>query len=98
MNIAMHPGEFLKNAYLNPLGLSASELSKAIDVTTATVSRLLSGKSSVSPEMAIRLSKCFETSPHMWMKMQYEYDVIWKCAGMDFSNVKRLANKCTPAE
>lgn len=92
MKVAMHPGEYLKETYLKPLGISINELAAAINVSPATVSRLTSGKSKLSTEMAVRLSKCFGNSPQQWAKLQYEHDILWECSAKmgEFKKIKRL--------
>lgn len=66
----MHPGEFLKVIYMVPLEISVTELAKKLGVSTATTSRLVSSKSDLSYEMAIRLSKVFKRTPEAWMNIQ----------------------------
>ncbi|MGO2514489.1 HigA family addiction module antitoxin [Marinomonas polaris] len=69
----MHPGEFLKEAYLEPTGMTVTELASKLGVSKATVSRLVTCKSELSYEMAIRLSKVFERTPDGWMALQIAY-------------------------
>jgi len=58
-----HPGEVLRELCLDPLELTVTEAAKALGVSRKTLSALLNGRSGISPEMAIRLSKAFDTSP-----------------------------------
>ena len=74
-----HPGEVLKHDVLPGLGLTVTEAARQLRVTRVTLSRILNGKSSVSPEMAIRLSTWLDTSPEVWLKMQIAYD-LWRAA------------------
>jgi antitoxin HigA-1 len=53
-----HPGEFIAQIYLEPNGVSGRELAARLGVSPSTLNRILTGASSVSPEMALRLSKC----------------------------------------
>ncbi|MCZ6532867.1 MAG: HigA family addiction module antitoxin [SAR324 cluster bacterium] len=71
-----HPGGYLKRQYLNPLGLSITDAAKALGVTRKTVSELVNGHSGVSPEMALRLSRAFNTTPEFWINMQRNRD-LW---------------------
>ncbi|WP_303908191.1 HigA family addiction module antitoxin [Thiohalomonas denitrificans] len=73
-----HPGEFIREVYLEPFGLSARQLAAKLDVSPSTVARVLQGRSAVSPEMALRLSKTLGRSPESWLAMQDQYD-LW-CA------------------
>ena len=72
-----HPGEFITEVYLEPYNISGRELAQKLDVAASTLSRILSGSSRVTPEMALRLSKAIGRSPESWLAMQYTYD-LWK--------------------
>ena len=72
-----HPGEFITEVYLKPNNLSARELAAKLGVTASTLHRVLIGKSNVSPEMALRLSKALGRSAESWLAMQYNYD-LWQ--------------------
>ena len=56
-----HPGKIVKTLCLEPLGLSVTEAAKALGVSRKTLSNILKGRSSISPEMAVRLSIAFDT-------------------------------------
>jgi addiction module HigA family antidote len=71
-----HPGEFIDSVYLKPHGIAGRELALKLDVSPSTLNRILTGKSGVSPEMALRLAKCLGRSPESWLTMQMNYD-LW---------------------
>ncbi len=71
-----HPGEVLNELCIKPLGLSVTEAAKALGVSRKTLSALINGRAGVSPEMAIRLSKVFNTSAESWLQQQMQYD-LW---------------------
>ena len=71
-----HPGEVIKELCLEPLGLSVTDAAKALGVSRKTLSALLNGRSGISPEMALRLAKAFDTSPESWLNQQMQYD-LW---------------------
>jgi addiction module HigA family antidote len=71
-----HPGAFIAEVYLEPNHISGRELALAIDVAPSTLSRLLKGETSVTPVMALRLSKALGRSPESWLAMQSNYD-LW---------------------
>ena len=71
-----HPGEFIREVYLEPFGISSRQLASGLDVSPSTLSRLLKKDSGVSPEMALRLSKVLARSPESWLAMQDMYD-LW---------------------
>jgi len=71
-----HPGEILREDVIRPLGLTVTEASKRLGVTRKTLSALINCKASMSPEMAVRVSKATRTSPESWLNMQAKLD-IW---------------------
>ena len=71
-----HPGEFITEVYLEPNDLSVREMAAALGVSPSTLSRLLHGATSISPVMALRLSKGLGRSPESWLAMQSDYD-LW---------------------
>jgi addiction module HigA family antidote len=76
MHNSPHPGEFIREVYLEPFGLSARQLAAKLNVSPSTLARILSGSSGISPEMALRLAKALGRSPESWQVMQdrYEFD------------------------
>lgn len=72
-----HPGEILKELYIEPLGITITEFALKIGVRRATASDLINEKSAISPKMAIKLGKAFKTSPDMWLGLQMQYD-LWQ--------------------
>jgi addiction module HigA family antidote len=71
-----HPGEVLRELCLEPLKLSVTAAARALGVSRKTLSELLNGKAGVSPVMAIRLGKAFNTTPESWLAQQMAYD-LW---------------------
>ena len=71
-----HPGEILREFCIEPLELSVTRAAKALGVSRKTLSAILNGRSGISPEMAIRLSKAFGTSAESWLNQQVHYD-LW---------------------
>jgi addiction module HigA family antidote len=85
-----HPGEFIAQIYLEPNAVSGRELAARLDVSPSTLNRILTGASSVSPEMALRLSKCLGRSPESWLAMQHHHD-LWKARKtVDLSEVRAI--------
>ena len=76
MHNPAHPGEILKELCLEPLGLTVTRAAEALGVARKTLSELINAKSGVSPEMTIRLSKAFRTTPEFWLNLQQQYD-LW---------------------
>lgn len=72
-----HPGEVIKELYLEPLELSVTAAAKALGVSRKTLSAVINGHAGVSPEMAIRLSIAFNTSAESWVNQQAQYE-LWQ--------------------
>jgi antitoxin HigA-1 len=70
-----HPGLTVRHDCLEPLGLTVTAGAKAPGVTRQALNNLVNGKSGISSEMAIRLSKAFRSSPETWLRMQLDYDL-----------------------
>ncbi len=73
----VHPGEILLEEFLKPLNMSQTELAKKLGVSYRTVNEIVNEKRSISPEMAIKLSAFFKTTPQFWMNLQRDYD-LWR--------------------
>ncbi len=84
-----HPGLSVRVDCLEPLGLSVTEAAKVLGVSRVALSRLVNGKAGVSPEMAIRLSKAFGSTPESWIRMQAAYDLAQAQARQDQIKVER---------
>ena len=70
-----HPGLTVRHDCLESLGMTVTEGAKVLGVTRQALNNLVNGKSGISPEMAIRLSKAFGSSAETWLRMQLDYDL-----------------------
>jgi len=81
-----HPGGILKRHYIDPLSLTISGIAKDLGVSRKAVSKIVNERCSISPDMALRLSKAFNTTPELWLNLQAKYD-LWmaeqKCVGLE---------------
>jgi addiction module HigA family antidote len=71
-----HPGEVIRELCLEPLGLSVTKAAEGLGVSRKTLSAILNGRAGISPEMALRLSMAFDTTPESWLNQQTQYD-LW---------------------
>ena len=71
-----HPGEVIKTLCMEPLNLTVTATAKALGVSRKAVSELVNGHTGISPEMAVRLSIAFDTTPESWLTQQMQYD-LW---------------------
>ena len=81
---AVHPGEILREEYLEPLGMSAGMLARNLNVPRTRIERLVAEETPITIDTALRLARFFQTTPEFWMNMQVGYDL--KRLGEDKKN------------
>ncbi len=86
-----HPGEVIRGLCLEPLGLSVTAAAEALGVSRKTLSAILNGRAGISPEMALRLSIAFDTSPESWLNQQTQFDLWLAKKDKKRLRVKRLS-------
>src|SRR5688572_30267428 len=69
----MHPGEYLREEYLVPLGLSAPRLAKMLGLPRTRIERIVKEQIGITPDTALRLARLFKTTPQFWMNFQVAY-------------------------
>ena len=74
-----HPGNILKEDYLKPLSITIQDMASILAVSRKTVSKIVNGHGAVTPDMALRLSRAFDTTPELWLNLQKNYD-LWHAA------------------
>ena len=74
-----HPGTLIKEDYLTPLKMTITEMASIIGVSRKTLSKIINEKGAITPEMALRLSQAFDTSPDLWLNLQNNFD-LWEVA------------------
>jgi len=70
-----HPGEILERQFLEPLGMTQTELSRRLDVPFKRVNEIVNGKRSVTAETALLLARLFGTSAEFWLGLQKEFEL-----------------------
>lgn len=99
MHDPAHPGEILREFYMDPYGLSARDLAKRLGVSHSTVVRLISQQAAISADMAIRLERALGLSAETWLGMQKNRD-LWlaqqanshdEIAAIDFTQLANTA-------
>lgn len=71
-----HPGAILKRHYLEPLSLDIVTVADALKISRKTLSKIVNERGAVTPDMALRLSRAFHTTPELWLNLQQNYD-LW---------------------
>ena len=84
-----HPGELLREETLPAAGLSQSELAARIGVSRRTVKDLIHERRALSPDLAHRLARVFETTPEFWLRLQEAVDV-WETLQANHDKYERL--------
>lgn len=72
-----HPGSILKAHYLTPLSLSVTDLAAWLGVSRKLLSNIVNGRASVTVDVALRLSRAFNTTPDLWLNLQRNLD-LWE--------------------
>lgn len=71
----IHPGEMLREEFMEPLGLTAYALARSIGVPRTRIERLLRRETSITPDTALRLARYFRVSPESWLTLQNRFDL-----------------------
>lgn len=74
-----HPGFILRIHYLEPLEISVTDFAKELRLSRKTVSKILNERGAVTTDVALRLSRAFDTTPELWLNLQRNYD-LWHTA------------------
>ncbi len=85
-----HPGEFIKEVYLDSLEISYRKIAEMLKVAPSTFIRLINCQSSISSEMALRLSKTLGRSPESWLTMQNKYNLWHAKKKLNLEKVEKL--------
>jgi addiction module HigA family antidote len=71
----IHPGEILRDLYLEPLEMTPYALAKKLNVPRTRIERIVAQKTGITSDTALRLAKFFKTSPEFWMNLQNSFDL-----------------------
>ena len=84
-----HPGFIIKEDYLLPLAVSIKDMADTLGVSRKTLSKIINERGAITPDMALRLSRAFDTTPGFWLNLQKNYD-LWqaKTASKEWQKVK----------
>ena len=75
INRRMHPGRVLREEYMEPLRLDAAALAHALGVSPDRIVPLIDDEAPLNSDLALRLARCFRTSPQFWLGLQTAYDL-----------------------
>ncbi|MEI4197354.1 HigA family addiction module antitoxin [Roseovarius sp. E0-M6] len=91
MKSPSHPGEVLRELYLDPLGLSSIALARRLHVPRTRIERLVREETAVTADTAMRLAKAFGTTPEYWMNLQRAWDLARARDTVDVSDITPVA-------
>ncbi|MEE2717589.1 MAG: HigA family addiction module antitoxin [SAR324 cluster bacterium] len=88
-----HPGTFLKEEFMEPLGVTASRLSRDAGIQPMAISEILRGKRRITPRTGLRLAKFFGVSEGYFVRLQaqYEMDVVKEAEGNEIDQICAVA-------
>ena len=89
----LHPGEVLREDYLVPLGMTASALSKALNVPSARINDIVRERRAVTADTAMRLARYFGGDARSWLNLQAAYDL----RVAEIRNAKKIRREIAPA-
>ena len=84
-----HPGNIIKEDYLLPLSITIKDMADTLGVSRKTLSKIINERGAITPDMALRLSRAFDTTPDFWLNLQKNYD-LWcaETASKEWQKVK----------
>jgi antitoxin HigA-1 len=85
-----HPGSILLYEFLEPFALTPKDLAENIGVSTRVVSQIIRGRGRISPELALRLSQYFKTTPEFWLNLQHNVD-MWDTLQVKRASIQAIA-------
>lgn len=86
-----HPGIILGEDCIKPLGLTIKEAAFKLGVTRQNLSDIVNGKTAISPTMALKIAKAFNSDPEFWLNMQLKYDLWQAMQKTNLDNVQVIA-------
>lgn len=91
-DIISHPGEILKEEFLDDMGISVYALSKAINVPRSRMNDIVLGRRGITADTAVRLGRFFDTDPQSWINLQSHYDVVMAEGDVDLSAIHTFSD------
>ena len=91
----MHPGEILKEEFLEPLGISQNQLAIDLRVPAPRISAIVHGRRAISADTALRLGAYFKMEPQFWLNLQNNYDLGVAASGT-WERIKKLIPEFVP--
>ena len=89
-----HPGNIIKEDYLLPLSITIKDMADTLGVSRKTLSKIINERGAITPDMALRLSRAFDTTADFWLTLQKNYD-LWhaETASKEWQKVKPFPHR-----
>ena len=86
-----HPGNIIKEDYLLPLSITIKDMADSLGVSRKTLSKIINERGAITPDMALRLSRAFDTTPDFWLNLQKNHD-LWQAetASKEWQKIKPI--------
>ncbi len=85
------PNKILKEDWFEPLGMTVVEFALKIGTSRKNMTEILNGRTRISPEMSLKLSKALNTSPAFFLNLQAQYDIWEASKRVDLSKTESIA-------
>jgi len=87
-----HPGRIIQEDYLKPLSMTITEMASILGISRKTLSKIINERGAITPDMSLRISRAFDTTPELWMNLQRNYD-LWHAEHIskDWQRVKPIS-------
>ena len=88
-----HPGNIIKEDYLLPLSITIKDMAENLGISRKTLSKIINERGAITPDMALRLSRAFDTTPDFWLNLQQNHD-LWQAetASKEWQKVKPISS------
>ncbi|MDD5544978.1 MAG: HigA family addiction module antitoxin [Acidobacteriia bacterium] len=91
----VHPGEILREDFLEPLHLSLNRLALELRVPVTRIAEIVHERRAITPDTALRLSRYFSTTPDFWLNLQVRYDLD-RAEDENLSKIEREVHPLSP--
>jgi len=87
-----HPGKIIQEDYLKPLSITITGMASILGISRKTLSKIINERGAITPDMSLRISRAFDTTPELWMNLQRNYD-LWQAEHLskDWQRVKTIS-------
>ena len=88
-----HPGEILREEFINARALTVTEVAKGIGMARANLSAVVNERAGISPELAVKLSEAFGNTAEFWINLQKNYELWHAEKNVDRKSIKHFTDK-----